>query len=293
MPKLRNCLKMSLISLHNKNRENNIMLKILFTIIQFAFVFYFILILFLYFMQTRMIFIPYKEVAGTPSDIGLEFEDVNLKSQNGVSINGWFIPAENAEYTILFCHGNGGNISHRLDTISIFNRLPANFFIFDYQTYGKSKGSISEKGLYEDVAAAWDYLTKTKNILAKKIIIVGRSLGGSIAAHAAAEFSPGGLILESTFTSMPEIAGERLPFVPVKWLLNYKLPTIDNLAKVKCPVLIIASPDDSVVPFRHGKKLFEEAPEPRTFLELTGDHDDCYFLCRTKYVAALRLFIEK
>ena len=284
---------MSLIFHHNKNKEYNIMLKILFTIIQFAFVFYFILILFLYFLQNRMIFIPYKEVGGTPSDIGLEFEEVNLKSRGGANINGWFIPAENAEYTILFCHGNAGNISHRLDTISIFNKLPANFFIFDYQAYGKSTGNISEKNLYGDVTAAWDYLTKTKNIPAEKIIIAGRSLGGSIAAHAAAEFSPGGLILESTFTSMPEIAGERLPFVPVKWLLKYKLPTIDNLAKVKCPVLIIASQDDSIIPFKHGKKLFEKAPEPKTFLELTGDHDDCYFLCRTKYIAALTNFINK
>lgn len=284
---------MSLISLHNKNKEYNIMLKILFLIIQLSVVFSFILILFLYFLQTKMIFIPYKEIVATPSDLGLEFEDVNLKSQDGASINGWFIPAKNAEYTILFCHGNGGNISHRLDTISLFNKLPASFFIFDYQTYGKSKGSISEKGLYEDVAAAWDYLTKTKKIPAKKIIIIGRSLGGSIAAHAAAEFSPGGLVLESAFTSLTEIAGERLPFVPVSWLLNYKLSTIDNLAKVKCPVLIIASPDDSIISFRHGKKLFEKAREPKTFVELTGDHDDCYFLCRTKYVAALKNFLEK
>lgn len=125
------------------------MLKILFTIIQFAFVFYFILILFLYFMQTRMIFIPYKEVAGTPSDIGLEFEEINLRSRNGAIINGWFIPAENAEYTILFCHGNAGNISHRLDTISIFNRLPANFLFSTIRLTAKAEAVFQRKTCME------------------------------------------------------------------------------------------------------------------------------------------------
>ena len=268
------------------------MLKVLFTVIQYAFIFYLLLILLLYFFQGKMIFIPYQDIVATPSDLGLKFDDVYFKTQDGTNLNGWYIPAGKAEYTVLFCHGNGGNISHRLDTISLYNKIPLNIFIFDYRSYGKSSGSISEKGLYEDIAAAWKYLTEEKKIPAEKIIIVGRSLGGSIASHAAAEFSPGGLILESTFTSMTEIAQHRLPFVPVSWLLDYKLPTIENLAKVKCPVLIIASPDDTIVPFKYGKKLFAEAPEPKTFLQLTGDHDDCYFLCQTEYVKALKTFLK-
>jgi uncharacterized protein len=283
---------MNLIFHHKKNKEYNIMLKILFTIIQMGAVFYLVLILLLYIFQKNIIFFPYQKISATPFDIGLEFEDINLKTLNGANINGWFVPAENAKYTVLFCHGNGGNISHRLDTISLFNKLPVNFFIFDYQTYGKSGGSISEEGLYGDVAAAWRYLTDTRNIAPEKIIIVGRSLGGSIAAQAAAKYSPGGLILESTFTSLPDRAQEKLPFIPVSWLLNYKLSTAEYLKKVKCPVLIVASPDDSIIPFEHGKKLFAKAPEPKTFVELTGDHDDSYFLCRTKYVAALTKFLE-
>jgi len=255
-------------------------------------VFYLLFILALALFQERMIFFPYKEMAGTPAYLGMDFEDINFKSQDGAELNGWFVPAENAQYTVLFCHGNGGNISHRLDTISLFNKLSLNFFIFDYRSYGKSTGKLSEKGLYQDVAAAWNYLTETKNIAPEKIIIIGRSLGGAIAAQAAAEHSPGGLILESAFTSLPEIAQGKMPFLPVRWMLNYKLSTIENLAKVKCPVLIIASPDDNIVPFKYGKKLFKNAPEPKTFVELTGDHDDCYFLCRPKYVAALTKFLE-
>lgn len=268
------------------------MLKILFSVIQITLVSYFLIVLLLYFFQKRIIFIPYQDIVTTPAELGLKFDNVYFKTQDGINLNGWFIPAEKAEYTVLFCHGNGGNISHRLDTISLYNRIPLNFFIFDYRSYGKSSGSLSEKGLYEDVAAAWKYLTETRNIQPGKIIIVGRSLGGSIAAHAAAEFAPGGLILESTFTSMTEIAQHRLPFLPVRWLLHYKLPTAENLSKVKCPVLIIASPDDTIVPYKYSKKLFAGAPGPKTFLELTGDHNDCYFLCRTQYVAALTKFLK-
>jgi len=281
---------MNLIFHRDKKKKG--MLKILFTVIQFAIVFYFLLILLLYFFQRKMIFIPYQDIVATPSELGLKFEDVYFKTQDGTSLNGWFIPAEKAEYTVLFCHGNGGNISHRLDTISLYNKIPLNFFIFDYRSYGKSSGSVSEKGLYEDVAAAWKYLTGTRKISPEKIIIVGRSLGGSIAAYAAAEFAPGGLILESTFTSMTKIAQQRLPFVPVSWLLHYKLPTGENLVKVKCPVMITGSPDDTIVPFKYSKKLFAEAPKPKTFLQLTGDHDDCYFLCRGKYVEALTKFLK-
>lgn len=268
------------------------MLKILFITIFILALSYLILLLILSFYQEKIIFFPSRNIAVTPSALGLDFEDINFKSRDRTSLNGWFIPAKNAEYTVLFCHGNGGNISHRLDTISLFNKQALNFFIFDYRTYGKSTGFISEKGLYEDVAAAWRYLTEDRKIAPEKIIIIGRSLGGALAAHAAAEHSPGGLILESAFSSLVEIAQERMPIFPASWILKYKLSTIDSLVKVKCPVLIIASPDDSIIFFSHSKKLFAKAPEPKTFVELTGDHDDCYFLCRAKYTEALKLFLE-
>ncbi|MBU8901698.1 MAG: alpha/beta hydrolase [Victivallales bacterium] len=283
---------MNLISPHNKNKKYNIMLKILFMIIQIITLSYLILILALFLFQNKMIFIPYQDFIATPSDFGLNFEDINFKTKDGTNLNGWFVPAENAEYTVLFCHGNAGNISHRLDTISLFNKLPLNFFIFDYRSYGKSGGSISEKGLYEDVAAAWRYLTETRKIDAKKIIIVGRSLGVALAAHAAEKYSPAGLILESAFSSLPDIAQEKMPVFPVRWMLRYKLSTMENLIKVKCPVLIIASPDDNIIPFSHSEKLFEKAAEPKTFIELSGDHDDCYFLCRAKYTTAITKFLE-
>ncbi len=268
------------------------MLKILLIIVIIVAVVYLVSTLFLFFRQERMIFYPVTEMAGTPFDAGLAFENIDFTSQDGTPLHGWFVPAENAAFTVLFCHGNGGNISHRSDTISQFNKLPVNFFIFDYRGYGRSGGKISEKGLYEDAAAAWRYLTETRKIAPEKIIVAGRSLGGAIAARTAAEHSPGGLILESAFSSMPAIARKVMPWLPVSWLLNYEFPTISDLAKVKCPVLILASPDDNIVPFVFGRELFAKAPEPKTFVELTGGHDDCYFLCSAKYTAALAKFLS-
>lgn len=268
------------------------MLKTLLIIILTILACYLAAMLFLLLRQKKMIFYPVSEMAGAPSDAGLVFEDVNFTSRDGTGLNGWFIPAENAEYTVLFCHGNGGNISHRIDTISLFHTLPVNFFIFDYRSYGKSDGKISEKGLYDDAAAAWTYLVEKRGIAPGKIIVVGRSLGGAIAARTAAAHSPAGLILESTFSSMPGIARKVAPWLAGEWLVTYKFPTITDLGKAKCPVLIIASRDDSVVPFEFGQELLAGAPEPKAFVELTGDHDDCYFLCRVKYVAALKKFLH-
>lgn len=268
------------------------MLKFIYMPIIIIAVSYLVVIVVLFFIQKKMIFFPSTNMVGMPSEVGINFEDVIFNTRDGVKLNGWFIPAEKAEYTVLFCHGNGGNISHRLESVVLFNQLPANLFLFDYRSYGKSGGKITEeKGLYEDAAAAWRYLTETRGIAPEKIIILGRSLGGGIAARAAADNPVAGLILESTFTSLPAITRKKMPLIPTV-LLQYKLPTIENLAKVKCPVMIVGSPDDEIVPYCFSGELFAKAPEPKVFLELTGGHDDCYFLCQAKYVSALRKFFE-
>ena len=269
------------------------MLKVLTIIILLISAFYAVALAILYYFQEKLIFHPVQDISDNPRKLFLGYEDINFTSTDGVKLNGWFIPAENSEYTVLFCHGNGGNISHRLDTIALFNELPANFFIFDYRGYGISEGKISEQGLYADAAAAWRYLVDNRGIAPDKIIIIGRSLGGAIATHTAAEFKPAALVLESAFTSVPDMARELMPWIYSKHLLKYSLSTLEKLNEVKCTVLVCASHDDRLVPFRMGKKLFAAAPEPKTFVELTGGHDDCYFLCRDKYTKALKKILEQ
>ena len=256
------------------------------------FSFYGVVLIVLYVFQEKLIFHPVCEISCNPANLSLAYENIEFTAADGTKLNGWFIPAENSEYTVLFCHGNGGNISHRLDTIALLNELSVNVFIFDYRGYGSSEGKISEQGLYSDAAVAWHYLVDNRRIKPERIIITGRSLGGAIATHTAAKFNPAALVLESAFTSIPDMAGELMPWIYSKHLLKYNLSTLEKLNEVECQVLVCASHDDRLVPFRMGKKLFAAAPEPKDFVELTGGHDDCYFLCREKYTEALKKLLD-
>lgn len=252
---------------------------------------YLLLAAMLYFMQRRLVFYPTKEIFATPLNFGIPFEDVYLETADGVRINAWFIPAENAECTALFCHGNGGCLAHRVETIELYHKLGVNFFVFDYRGYGLSGGEPSENGLYLDSEAAWQFLVNEKRIPPDKIVIIGRSLGGAAASRLAAEKHPRRLICESAFVSIRETGSDRYPYFPVKLLSRYNFPTGEFLKQVKCPALIIHSRDDKVVRFSHGRKLFAIAGGPKTFLELTGAHDECYFDCRDQYAAAVKRFI--
>lgn len=248
------------------------------------------LTLLLFIMQDKMVYHPYKEITATPDKLGLKYENVFFSTKDGIKLNAWFVHNGNSKGTVLFCHGNAGNVSYFLDAAEAFNKAGLNCLLFDYRQFGLSEGSISEKGTYQDVEAAWNYLTETMKIEPDKIIISGRSLGGSVAAYMASKQNPAGLILESSFLSVPEMGADLYPFFPVKFLARIKHPTIKFLEKVKCPVLIIHSPDDEIVKFRHGKALFDNAPGKKEFVELNGDHNGCYMQSEDKYIATLKKF---
>ncbi|MCK5095188.1 MAG: alpha/beta hydrolase [Spirochaetes bacterium] len=243
--------------------------------------------------QSRFIFFPGDEITATPGEINLSYETVNLETDDGVKLSGWFIPARNERGVVLFCHGNAGNISHRLESIQVFHDLGLSTFIFDYRGYGRSEGKISEQGTYLDVKAAWRYLVQERQIEPGSIIIFGRSLGGSIAAWLARESRPKALIIESSFTSIRNAAVDMYPFLPLKILLRYNYSTMDYLAQVKCPVLIVHSRDDELIPFSHGQRLFEIANNPKEFLEISGSHNEGFTLSVDVYEAGLNSFILK
>ena len=253
---------------------------------------YFGLTLFLYFSQSNMIYYPVPEIEATPASIGLAFEDVMFEAKDGVKLNGWFIPANESKGIILMCHGNGGNISYRMDTIRIFNQLGLSMFIFDYRGYGRSGGKPKEKGTYADAEAALHWITVNRDVLPQEIIIFGRSLGGAIAAWLAKEYTPKTLILESAFTSVPDMGVQMYPWLPVRLLSRFKYSTIDYLKAVKCPVLIVHSPEDDITPYSHGKHLFEAAHEPKDFLDITGTHNDGFLKSGKQYIDGLKSFIS-
>jgi fermentation-respiration switch protein FrsA (DUF1100 family) len=248
-----------------------------------------------YFRQSSLIYYP--NIAGrnldaSPQQIGLAFEDVELLTEDKVRLHGWFIPSDNARGTLLFFHGNAGNISHRLDSIAIFNRMNLDVFIFDYRGYGQSQGRVSETGTYLDAEAAWFYLVETRAIDADEIIVFGRSLGASIAAWLASRHRPAALILESSFSSVPSMAQRLYPFLPVKWLASFSYDTRQYVSRIDCPLLVAHSKDDEIIPYAEGRLVFAAAPADKQFLDMRGGHNDGFIATGQAYSDRLNRFIE-
>jgi fermentation-respiration switch protein FrsA (DUF1100 family) len=245
----------------------------------------------MYLQQPGMIFFPYSQVTETPRDWGMEYEEVSLRTPEGLRLDGWFIPHPNADKTLLFFHGNAGNIAHRGDSVAIFHRLGLNVFIFDYRGYGNSEGSPDEQGLYQDARTAWNYLIKDRGIRDEDIVLFGRSLGGVVASRLATEMQPAALIIESTFSSARAMADEIFPILSRVVFLRFRFNTEANIKKVHSPVLVLHSPNDEIIPFRQGQKVFKAANEPKTFFEMTGDHNYGFIRSQPAYGQALGTFI--
>lgn len=247
--------------------------------------------------QSRLLYFPARGLVGTPAAMGMAYTDVRFQASDGVRLHGWYIPAgEQAPAgergTVLFFHGNGGNISGWLSAIVPFRELGFDTFLIDYRGYGESQGEPSELGTYRDAEAAWRYLTEERGIAADRIVLVGRSLGGAVATWLAERHSPRALILESTFTSVPDLASELYPWLPVRLLVRFRYDTASRLPRVGAPVLIVHSRTDEIIPFHHGQRLFEAARPPRAFLEVQGGHNEGFIPAFHLYEQGVRRFLE-
>lgn len=271
-------------------------MRSVYTFLSLAAGIYVFLAAFLYLYQNRMVFLPNmpgRALDATPQDAGFSFEEVSIATSDGVQLHGWFVPAEQSRATVLFLHGNAGNISHRLDSIAIFRELGLDTLIIDYRGYGQSEGTPGEQGTYLDAQAAWDYLVSDRGIAPGRIVIFGRSLGGAVAAWLAVENTAAAVIIESCFTSALDMARRLYPFMPVRLITRLKYPVIEYVGRLKIPLLIIHSHDDEIMPFFMGQALFEAAAGPKAMLELSGDHNYGFLLNRDRYVAGLRDFTDR
>lgn len=256
---------------------------------------YFLLVLCMYIFQDRLLYFPDqpgREYVKVPTDVGLEYEEVRISTTDSVVLDGWFVPADKARGVVLFFHGNAGNISHRHDSIQIFNSLGLDVLIFDYRGYGQSTGTPSEPGTYLDSEAVWRYLVEERSIPPQNIILFGRSLGGAIAVHLASEQNPAALIVESTFTSVPDLAAELYPWLPVRSMSRFHYNALQKMRSVTCPVLVVHSPQDEIIPIRHGRRIYAAAQEPKDFLEISGNHNNGFLLSGTFYTAGLDHFLS-
>jgi len=226
-------------------------------------------------LERSLIYYPTRWLEATPQDYGLVYEEARFTAEDGVRLHGWYVPGR-VPVTLLWCHGNAGNISHRLENLRLLHdRLGVGVFIFDYRGYGESEGVPSEEGLYRDARAALAWLRGRADLAGARLVYFGRSLGAAVALELARDAPPDALILESPFLSVRAIANATLP--GVGYLLRTRYDALEKIVDVRVPLLVLHGDADEVVPQRHGRRLFEAANEPKAFRSLPGaGHNDTY-----------------
>ncbi len=250
---------------------------------------YLALMFYIYFNQDKMVFYPTDDFAVQPDQLGLIFEDVHIKIDDNITIHGWYFPSKDPDNkkAVLFFHGNAGNISHRLETAKYLYDLGVATFMFDYRGYGYSTGEPTEDGVYADGEVSFDWLVETKSFKAENIILFGRSLGGAVAVELAGRKQCGGLIIESSFTSVGDIGQKLFPIFPIRSLIRYTFNSVEKIGQIQIPKLITHSPDDELIPYTMGQKLFEAAAEPKQFIKLSGGHNSRSYFKDPEYKKAL------
>lgn len=223
--------------------------------------------------QDRLIFFPDDYMSGDPEAVGLPFEDFSIEHEDGATVTGWIVEKDKDAPWILHFHGNAGNISNRLDHLRLFEDLGFNGVVFDYRGYGKSQGTPSESGLVEDGIAVVEHLLDKREVPKKSLIYFGESLGGGVAASVAQTKPPQAMILKSTFTSIPDLGSDIYGFLPVSALSRHRFETKSKIEKFLFPLLVVHSRSDTLIPFQHGQRLYQLAPEPKLFFESYGGHN--------------------
>ncbi len=244
--------------------------------------------------EHRLIFPGSKMMQEPPENFSREREEVEFCAEDGISLHGWWFPHPEAQGVLLVCHGNAGNVSSRLWIAEDLQDVPVNIFIFDYRGYGKSKGIASEKGTGLDVAAAWEVArNRCGGQESPPVIIYGRSLGGAVALQAATVFPVRGVILESTFTSILEIALRRFPWLFPRFTCRSTYRSDVRISQVRSPILMAHSPDDEIIPFDMGEAMYRKVPNPWKFIRLRGTHEEAGWQSSPEYAAAVREFIRR
>lgn len=249
-----------------------------------------------YFGQNRLVFLPSRTIDVTPDQVGLAYDDIAIDVTADAKIQAWYFraaPENHAGRTVLFCHGNAGNISHRLQTVRFFLDLSADVLLFDYRGYGRSDGTPTEDNVYADALAAYRWLTAERAVAPENVFLFGRSMGGAVAVDLASRVRCGGVIIESTFTSAVDMGRRLYPFMPIRLLARISFDSQSKISRLTCPVLVAHSPQDEIVPYEMGRALYEAADSRKHFVDLEGGHNDLTSLDNDLYRNALEEFLRQ
>jgi hypothetical protein len=244
--------------------------------------------------ENRLIYYPppYPDGFADPASYGLRVEEVWISTDDGLRLNAWFLPAPASRKVLLLFHGNAENIGYGLGRLRSLAQLGANVLAVDYRGYGKSEGSPDERGVYRDAEAAYRYLADIRRFAPRNIVVCGQSLGGAVAIDLASRHECGGLIVESSFTSGREMARRVFRIPGFEYIPQSRFDSVAKIQNVRCPVLIVHGTRDEVIPFAMGQRLYEAAPEPKTFLPVEGaSHDNVFLVGGEKYLETLRTLL--
>jgi fermentation-respiration switch protein FrsA (DUF1100 family) len=245
--------------------------------------------------EHRQVFIPSRSIHQTGAALGGAWEDISFEATDGTKLNGWYFPAKtnspSTPVAVLLCHGNAGNISHRLDYYDLLLQLGVSVFAFDYRGYGRSSGRPTEEGTYLDAVAAYRWLND-RGFGTTNIIVLGESLGGAVATELALRAPLAGIILVSTFSSIPALGKELFPWLPVNWMCTIRYDTSRKLPRLKIPALLMHSRSDTLVGYHHAEKNFAAANEPKSLWEIYGDHNDTLSADLERYREGINQFLK-
>ena len=247
-----------------------------------------------FFREKGTVFFPDPTLIGTPADLGLAYEEVFFATDDGIRLHGWYVPFQKSPITLLWFHGNAGNISHRLENIALLHEhARVNIFIFDYREYGKSEGEISKAGTFRDAFAAFGYLCSRSDVDPSRVVLFGRSLGTALATAVAVERPCLGIILESAFTSTDDVMRLYFRFLPPLPPGTVKYDSLALIGKVTVPKLVIHGEHDEIIPLWMGKRLYEAASPPKEFYLIRGaTHNDTYLAGGEEYFNKLKQFMN-
>jgi fermentation-respiration switch protein FrsA (DUF1100 family) len=244
-------------------------------------------------MEHYFLYFPDSHLVATPDRFGLPYEEVRFPAADGVRLHGWYIPGEQGKPLILFCHGNAGNVSHRLENLLLFHHLGLSVFIFDYRGYGQSEGKATEHGTYADGRGALAWL-KQQGWEPGRMVFFGRSMGAAVAVQLALEAPPAGLVLESPFPSIAAMGRHHYPllFTLIGWALDVRYDNLEKIGRVHAPLLVFQGERDDIVTEKMARRLFEKANQPKTFHLIPGaGHNDTYEVGGDNYWTVWREFL--
>lgn len=249
--------------------------------------------------QERLVWFPGGPPTRTPRDAGLAFEDLQLDTRDGARVHAWFVPAAELRAEtrteprtcVLVSHGNAGSIAERIELAAVFHEFGVDVLLYDYRGYGRSTGKLSEEGTYVDAECAYDSLI-ARGFAPASIVSYGESLGGAVAIELARRRDVGAVIVEDTFTSLPDVGASVYPWLPVRWLSRVRYASIDKVPALRVPLLIAHSPEDDLVPYVHGQRLFDAAREPKFLLSTAGGHNGGGFRQRAEWRERVDRFLR-